>query len=291
MRIGQPSRTALATAYARAYHQIANEPRIFTDPMAIRIAGASPEKLIDMDANTLTDPGAAAIQYRRRLFVAARARFADDTIAEAVAAGARQVVVLGAGLDTFAYRNPYPGVRVFEVDHPDTQAWKRDRLETAGIPLPDSLTFTPVDFETQTLAAGLSAVGFDRDQPAVFVWLGVVMYLTEQTVLDTLRFIADQAAPTRVVFDYLCPADPDSPAEIEFLRERSARVAALGEPWLCFLTPVQIESDLRTLGFNSIEDLDSLALIQHYAGIPAPTSTLNPPHVLRAGRTTAAPTQ
>ncbi|WP_330252628.1 class I SAM-dependent methyltransferase [Nocardia sp. NBC_00565] len=286
MQLGQPSRTALATAYARAYHQIASEPRIFTDPLAIRIAGVTPDELADLHTAIIQEHDTdGALRRRRRMFLAARARFAEETIADAVAAGTRQVVVLGAGLDTFAYRNPYPDVRVFEVDHPDTQAWKRERLESAGIEIPVSLTFAPVDFESQTLAAGLAAADFDRSRPAVFVWLGVIMYLTEETILDTLRFVAGQATPTQLIFDYLYPAAASGPEDTVQRTARADRVAAIGEPWLSFFTADEIANILRENGFDQINDRGAPHLIAGYLGIPTPQSATIPPHVLCATRT------
>src|SRR5918998_893984 len=203
MREGRPSRTALATACARAYHQIADEPRILTDPLAIAITGVGLDEIIERETTGDQPTADPTMPQRRRLFLAARSRFAEDTIAAAVAAGTRQVVVLGAGLETFAYRNPHSGVRVYEVDNPDTQAWKQNRLEAAGIAIPRSLTFVPVDFESTTLSDGLAATDFDRNEPAVFMWLGVVMYLTMDAIRATLRFVAGQATPVQVVFDYL----------------------------------------------------------------------------------------
>jgi hypothetical protein len=114
---------------------------------------------------------------RLRASIALRSRYAEDALGEAVARGVRQYVLLGAGLDTFAYRNPYAGegLRVFEVDHPATQQWKRDRLRQVGIPLPDSPTFVAIDFERETIDAALARAGFDRRQPAFLSWLGVTV--------------------------------------------------------------------------------------------------------------------
>ncbi|WP_324192928.1 class I SAM-dependent methyltransferase [Nocardia transvalensis] len=134
-------------------------------------------------------PGGGASGRPRRLFFAARARFAEDCVA---AAGVRQVVILGAGLDTFTYRHPHPDLRVFEVDHPATQAWKRERLAATGTYRPEKVIFVPVDFETQTLATRLESAGFSRADPAVFVWLGVVFYLTPDAAHATLEYIAGQ---------------------------------------------------------------------------------------------------
>jgi len=147
-----PSRTALATAYARAYHHVADHPRILADPVAARLVGVTTEELLAVAEPTEDRPGSGATYRPRRLFFAARARFAEDRVAAGIAVGVRQVVILGAGLDTFAYRNPNPSLRIFEVDHPVTQAWKRRRLDELDIALPNALTFVPVNLETDLLA-------------------------------------------------------------------------------------------------------------------------------------------
>jgi methyltransferase (TIGR00027 family) len=158
MQTGQPSRTARAAAMHRAVHQVLEKGRIFADPLALRILGEDTEALVrDAEQNPHKRP--------MRLFIAMRTRFAEDALAAAVAQGVRQLVVLGAGLDTYAYRGAMRDrLKIFEVDHPATQAWKRQRLAEAGIPIPDTLTFAPVDFERETLGEGLAAAGFDPAQ-------------------------------------------------------------------------------------------------------------------------------
>src|ERR1035437_3638091 len=149
MQFGEPSRTARAAAFHRAAHQVLEHGRIFADPLALPILGE--------DAETVARKAEQRPSGRRmRIFIAVRTRFAEDALAAAVERGVRQLVVLGAGLDTYAYRGALRDrLRVFEVDHPATQAWKRQRLAEAAIPLPDNLTFAPVDFERQSLADGL----------------------------------------------------------------------------------------------------------------------------------------
>jgi len=287
MENGGPSRTALITAYARAYHQIADRPRIFTDPLAARLLGVTAEELAEVGTST-TDPlGMGARDRARRLFFAARARFAEDTVAAAVAAGVRQVVILGAGLDTFAYRTPHPDLRVFEVDHPATQAWKRERLATTGIDCPGALTFVPVDFETRTLAAGLDSAGFARTDPAVFVWLGVVFYLTPSAARATLEYIAGQAQPVEVVFDYLLPAATDEDRVHQ--RVRADRLAGVGEPVFSYFAPDDIAAQLHGLGFTGIEDHSALDLVAGYlhgsAGFEGePPRALHAIRILHASR-------
>lgn len=276
-----PSRTALATAYARAYHQVADHPRILTDPVVARLVGVSSEEMLAAAEPTEDRPGSAATYRPRRLFFAARARFAEDRVAAGVAVGVRQVVILGAGLDTFAYRNPYPTLRIFEVDHPATQAWKRRRLTEAGIGLPETLTFVPINFETDEVGAELEAAGFVRADPAVFVWLGVVFYLTPDAVNTILEYVAGQAQPTEVIFDYLQPADTDE--ERTQLQIREKRAAAAGEPWFSYFTPAEITAQLGALGFTDIEDRSAAQLVDGYLNGPAEFES-ETPHALRASR-------
>src|SRR6202162_2165714 len=149
MQEGKFSRTAQRVAIRRAAHQLLDQPRVLDDPLALRIIGA------DAAEGLGTKPKEHhAFSRAFRAFMAARSRYAEDELARAVAEGVRQYVVLGAGLDTFAYRNPHPGLRVFEVDHPATQAWKREQLQAAGITIPPALTFVHIDFEQKTLGDG-----------------------------------------------------------------------------------------------------------------------------------------
>ncbi|MFG3619550.1 class I SAM-dependent methyltransferase [Nocardia sp. NPDC047654] len=282
-----PSRTALITAYARAYHQIADRPQIFTDPLAARLLGVTAEELAESGTPTTNHLGDGVSDRHRRLFFAARARFAEDAVATAIAAGVRQVVILGAGLDTFAYRNPRRDVRVFEVDHPATQAWKRERLTTAGIDRPETLTFVPVDFETQTLAEGLESTGFERTDPAAFVWLGVVFYLTPNAAHATLEYIAGQARPVEVVFDYLQPADSDEDRAHQ--QARADRLAGVGEPVLSYFAPDDIAAQLRALGFTDLEDHSAPDFVTRYLdgseGLGGePPRALRAIRILRASR-------
>src|SRR5271165_2363467 len=158
MQDSQPSRTAQRVAMRRAAHQVIDDPTVFHDPLAVPMAGSESESL-----SASAEPFSRAL----RAFLAARSRYAEDQLARAVERGVRQYVVLGAGLDTFAYRNPLrsAGPHVFEVDHPATQEWKRSQLDEAGIAVPEDLIFAAVDFETQSIEDGLVRAGFDRRQP------------------------------------------------------------------------------------------------------------------------------
>ncbi len=278
MQQGQPSRTALGAAFHRAAHQILERGSIFADPLATRILGADLEAAVRRAQN---DPS----QRRMRLFIAVRTRFAEDALAASVERGVRQLVVLGAGLDTYAYRASLPdSLRVFEVDHPATQAWKRQRLAEVAIPVPHQLTFAPIDFERETLADGLMAVGFDPAQQTFFTWLGVVPYLTQQAVFSTLGFIVWLPGGAHVVFDYANPADSSAnPDENASAREAlAARVASVGEPFRCVFETDVLRAKLTGLGFGEIEDLGPALILERYFPNRGTTSQDRGGHVLRA---------
>lgn len=277
-----PSRTALATAYARAYHQIADLPTIFDDDLAIPLLGATAEELTEMSTRGGDQIGAVINDRSRRLFFATRARVAEDAVAAAVDAGTRQVVILGAGLDTFAYRNQNPDLRVFEIDHPATQAWKRDRLASAEIDIPATLTLVPVDFETQDLATELESAAFTRNEPAIFIWLGVIFYLTPNAARSTLEYIAGQAQPVEVIFDYLQPASTDD--DRAHLQARAERLAAAGEPFFSYFTPAEMTTLLGELGFTTIDDRAAQDVVTSYLGDSADGGQDGSASALRASR-------
>jgi methyltransferase (TIGR00027 family) len=249
----QPSLTAWRVALSRAAHQIFDRPPVLEDPVALAIVGERGIAEIRGVALRYSLPPSRYL----RAFLAARSRVAEEALDEAVRHGVRQYVVLGAGLDTFAYRNPYPAsaLRVFEVDHPATQAWKRDQLAAAGLALPESLSFVPVDFESETLAARLASAGFRAAEPAFFSWLGVTMYLTRAAVLATLRYVAGLRQGSGVVFDYVVPPATLSLVRRVVLRTVMRGVAAAGEPWKSFFEPRELAQELRSLGFRELEDL------------------------------------
>jgi methyltransferase (TIGR00027 family) len=276
MRDGQPSLTARGAAVYRAVHQTYEDAAIFRDPFAAKILDAETRATLDEIA---ADPSRRGI----RLFIASRSRFSEEALAAGVARGVRQVVVLGAGLDTFSLRNPYPDVRVFEVDFPATQAWKRGRLREADIAAPETLTFAPVDFERESLADGLARAGFRRDQPAFFQWLGVSMYLTRETVFSTLDFIAGVPG-SAVAFDYTEPFESQSPERRARLTAMEESAAARGEPWLSFFDPPEIAAILGEKGFGDIEDLAFADVIKRYSPELGRGLQSGGGHVIRATR-------
>ena len=283
MKEGRPSATAERVAQRRAAHQLLDRPAVFEDPLALRILG--PQAAAALEADPLRLESGRISPYLRA-FLAARSRFAEDRLAGAVEAGARQYVVLGAGLDTFAYRNLHAaaGLHVFEVDHPSTQAWKRTRLEEAGIAVPASLTFVALDFETRTLAAALQEAGFRAETRAFVSWLGVTMYLELGAVLATLASLAAlMCAGSEVVLDYAIARSSLGALQRAVFDALAARVAAVGEPWRSAFTPETLAADLRALGFAELEDLGPDELnARYFAGRRDRLRVGSLAHLLRA---------
>ncbi len=251
MEEAKPSRTAFGVACHRAAHQILDSPKVFDDPVALRIIG-------EETASRLTLPpeqGGRRSAPGLRAHMAVRSRFAEDTLAKSYEKGTRQYVLLGAGLDTFAYRNPYSDLRVLEVDHPATQAWKRELLAHASIAIPENVAYVPVNFEHDSLEAEMKRAGFDLHARTFFSWLGVVPYLTESAFLDTIGFIVRMPAGSGVVFDYGLSRDKLSPMEQMMSDTLASRVAHAGEAFKLFFDPVELEAILMRAGFSHIEDL------------------------------------
>ncbi len=263
-RLERPvSRTAHRVALRRAAHQLLDRPLVLDDPIAIPILGE------EIAAPLREDPARferTPLDAYMRAFMAARARFAEEHLDAARDAGAAQYVILGAGLDTFAYRQrrAAPPLRIWEVDRPDTQAWKRARLAAAGIPVPPNLTFVPVDFEIDALPGALAGAGFDASAGAVFAWLGVCMYLTRPAIDTTLAFIASASRGGGVAFDYCIDRARLTGAQQAIFDRLADRVAAAGEPWRTTFVPERLAADLRALGFTTIEDAGQDALNARY---------------------------
>ena len=268
VRTGAASRTALGVAMLRAAHQLLDDPIVLADPIALPILGPRAEAAMREDPFQHNDP----ISRGLRAALVVRSRFAEDELARAVSAGVGQDVALGAGLDTFACRNPFSQLDVFEVDHPSTQSWKRQMLEEAGIPLPARLRFAPVDFEQSSLAEGLAEAGFDAARPACFSWLGVTMYLSEDAILDTLGFIAGRPKGSSVTLDFRAPASMLNPVQRAIADVISQRAAALGEPWISSFEPAALRDKVARLGFSEVstyepEDLNCRYLSRRKDGL------------------------
>jgi methyltransferase (TIGR00027 family) len=260
MQDGQFSRTALGAAGHRAAHQILEGGLFFADPLALPILGADAEREIDR---------AKAQPHRRglRLFIALRSRFAEESALAALRGGVRQVVVLGAGFDTFAYRLDAPaGLRVYEVDYPATQAEKRRRLAAAGAAEPAHVVYVGCDFESETFVDALAAAGFDRRRPSFVFWLGVTAYLTPEAVSATLAAVSALPGGAEIVFDYVIPPEAiDREAARAAHLELAAKVAAAGEPLRAYFDPPALHARLAALGFSEIEDLAVGDIAARYA--------------------------
>ena len=274
MKNEQVSRTAQMTAFSRGYHYEHDTPKIFEDPLAYCLLTneerASIEAQIMAAMRTINPVGfsafpdqAAALRWMMHASAAApillaRARYAEECLEKALSEGVGQYVMLGAGLDTFAFRRPElcKRIRVLEVDHPATQDYKRKRLAELGWELPSDLIFVPVDFSRESLAYALRESGFNSRMPTFFSWLGVTYYLSRKVVFDTLSQAAEIApSGSRLVFDYLdndaYVAQKASPRVLRML----SSVQELGEPMQFGFEPSTLADELAVTGYDLIEDL------------------------------------
>ena len=259
MKSDEPSRMALMVARQRAAHQLLDHGAILDDPYAVRILGEDEDNILQaFNDHPLRSLG--------RLFTAARSRIAEDALSKAVERGVRQVVILGAGLDTFALRNPHAArIRIFEVDHPATQAWKRQRLREAELAPPPWLTFVAVDFERDDLRQQLSSAGLQHTSAAFFTWLGVVPYLTHAAIGTTLDYMAS-IQNSEVVFDYMEPPQAFSEEIRELVTVRTEQLEKMDERWASRFEPAGIAAILRSHGFCDIEDINFQEITSRFGG-------------------------
>jgi len=239
----------LRVAIRRAAHQLQDHPPVLVDPVVLKLIGNAHPR----DMERARHPVARDF----RAFLAARSRYAEQRVGEMVATGVRQAVVLGAGLDTFAYRNPWPQLRVFEVDFPATQEAKRALLAAAKVAEPANLAYVPLDFEHKALAEALTEAGFNFSEPACVTWLGVVPYLTRAAFRSTLSAIGRMAAGSELTFDFVfAPETLSADRQVIFARLQKRLVEA-GEPMRLFLRPDELGDELRLAGFNRFETADT----------------------------------
>jgi methyltransferase (TIGR00027 family) len=247
----------------RAAHLVLDDdPKVFQDPLALRLSGIENEAALqerqrametEIAQRSTPEVAQTLVRYNRAVVVM-RQRYAEDELDHAVGRGVAQYVSLGAGLDSFAYRRPDLAgrVRVFEVDHPATQQWKRARLQELHLPLPSNLTFIPLNFEQQTLAEGLRAGGHRSELPTFVSWLGVTMYLTAEAVFATLRDVASLATGSEIVFQYALPASQLDEEDQRLLAMLKAFGAARGEPWVSAFEPPDLTARVKELGFTQV---------------------------------------
>lgn len=255
------SRTIELPAIMRALHQtLDDDPKILTDPIAARIIQADDDR--GWLAPLLDHPFAK--QWRAGF--ALRARYAEDVLAEGIQRGARQYVILGAGLDTFAYRQPVWGssLRIYEVDHPITQQWKQDRLQAAEIVIPSNLRFVPIDFERAAIQEPLNASDFAFGVRTLCSWMGVTQYLTRDALEATFQFVLSLPPASEIVFSFVVPQEEVSGPEAEALAVAADRAAQIGEPWLTRLHADELTSKLRLMGFSRIVHLTPEEARQRY---------------------------
>jgi methyltransferase (TIGR00027 family) len=244
------SQTALGTAYLRAAHQLLDGvPKLLDDPVAVALLGPDARGRIEANAGTYRSPIAESL----RAHVVLRSRFAEDRLADAVSRGVTQYILLGAGLDTFALRQPHwaQSLRILEVDHPQTQLLKRQLMDAAGLTPPANVSYLSVDFERESLQEGLLRHNVTPDEPTFFAWLGVTMYLREPAIDAVLRFVAGFPSGSEIVLTFAQPPDE----KVDGAAWVAARTAAMNEPMVSFFTPAAMEIKLRRAGFSGIDFL------------------------------------
>lgn len=273
MKPGKPSRTAIGAAAARAAHLYMHETaRIHVDDFAQRLIGDPERNQLLEGLRQWNTPSPARVCA----YFALRHRFAEDQLEQALERGVRQLIMLGAGLDSLALRRPALAreVRLVEVDHPDSQRWKLSRLEELGLETP-FVIYVPVDFGTESLEARLADSGVRLDQPTFFSWLGVTQYIDRTACDATLELIAGRPRGSEVVFDFIVSNELLAPLERAFSDAASGSSAVRGEPWLTYFDPSELEDQLSHLGFEKIQRLTpQLAASRYYVGQPADVTPL-----------------
>ncbi|MGO9117910.1 MAG: class I SAM-dependent methyltransferase [Desulfomonilaceae bacterium] len=273
----EASRTALATAYMRAVHQLFDgEPRILEDPIVVRLIGETALQRINDPVNRYRSSEIGAL----RAHVVLRSRFAEDRLAAAVLRSVTQYVILGAGLDTFAYRQPgwARALKIIEVDHVGTQTMKRSSLTAAGLAVPENVTFANVDFEHESLRDGLLRYEVSLDEPTFFSWLGVTVYLNEDAIDAVLRSVAAFRVGSEIVLTFRQPIESATGKERDRLSRLAEHVASVGEPYVTYFEPDALEDKLRSIGFSKVEFLSSADAEERYfrqrpKDLPLPTRT------------------
>jgi methyltransferase (TIGR00027 family) len=262
MLADQPSQSMICTAMRRAAHQLLDRPRIFEDPVAV---GLIPEASEHAVLGTIDEQRAPLSTLFRALF-AFRSRFAEDRLAEAAFRGVRQYVVVGAGLDTFAWRQPSfaNNMRIFYVDHPCSLAWTTAQFRRRGLPTPPNLSFVAADLEAQEVAIALDEHGFEREAGAFCSVLGVMQYLSREAVETLLRFAASLPTQSEIVFSFVPPDDELEGEELTAAIHSVKLTETMGEPWMTRLGPSEAFDLLTRLGFGEVFHLTPKRAQQRY---------------------------
>ncbi|MDQ7909539.1 class I SAM-dependent methyltransferase [Phytohabitans sp. ZYX-F-186] len=258
---GTPDNTAVRVALWRALHtQVDEPPHVIEDVVGARLA---------QDDDGWRERGDMAPDYTRgkRATIVGRARLAEDLVAQAASRGVDQYVILGAGLDTYAQRHPDAGatITIFEIDQPETQAWKRSRLVELGYDIPEWLRLVPVDFEANDdWWDRLQAAGFDTSRPAVVSWLGVTMYLTEQATTATLNRLASLPPGSTLILTFFRPIEDLDPEDVPIRRASREGSRRAGTPFIGFYTPDAIIGLARRAGFAAVDHVSATDLADRY---------------------------
>ena len=259
------SATAEAVAIQQTLHQTLDAaPKILDDPISPLLIDPASE--IYKALTPHLESASRAVKSPFRAVFIMRSRYTEDCLAASLVRGVRQYVILGAGLDTFAYRQPAwaSALRIFEVDHPASQEWKRERLEAAKVSVPGNLVFAPIDFERTSLYQGLSAAGFDFRSSAFFSLLGVTQYLAAEAIDLIFRFVRSLPQGSEIVFELIVPDDLMPADEAGVFAAAASMAAERGEPWLTRLRPAELQSRLTALGFSQVTHLPPDAANERY---------------------------
>ena len=266
MQPGTPSATAISVASLRAAHlHLFDGPKIHEDTFALQMSGATDVE----DLKARLEKSKLPHPQRVSAYFACRHRFSEDRMQAALDRGVRQVVLLGAGLDTLALREPDIATRVrfIEIDHPDSQRWKLDRLRALGFTTA-GVQYVPVDFSSQDVGKELEAAGVRMNQPTFFAWLGVTQYIAERAAMATLSLAGQHASSSEIVFDVIVPFEDLSPDELQISSAARAASQERGEPWISFYRPEEMAPHLLGLGFGNVQPLTPEDARRYYVGQP-----------------------
>ncbi|MGO2683793.1 MAG: class I SAM-dependent methyltransferase [Microbacterium sp.] len=258
---GTPDNTAVRTALWRALHtQVDEPPHVIEDTVGARLAQ-------DDDGWRERADMVPGLSRGKRATIVGRARLTEDIVAQAASRGVDQYVILGAGLDTYAQRHADAGstITIFEIDQPETQAWKRSRLIELGYGIPEWLRLVPVDFEANDdWWDRLQAAGFDASRPAVVSWSGVTMYLTEQATTATLERLASLPPGSTLILTFFRPLEDLAPEDVAIRRASREGARRAGTPFIGFYTPDAIAWLARQAGFAAVEHVSATELADRY---------------------------
>lgn len=281
MEENRASSTALGVAKVRAFHQMMDaDPKILADPVILRLLGEAIADEIRANGRLAREERFAAF----RGHIVLRNRYAEDCLGEAEGRGTRQYVLLGAGYDTFAYRQPAwaQALTIFEVDHPASQVAKRKLLAAAGVAVPRNLRFAAVNFEFDSLKDGLQAAGLDFTRPAFFSCLGVLVYLEEEAIAQLFACIAKMARGSEFVFTFSQPESALDEKDAASRAKITAKVSEMGEPWQSYFEPERLEEVLLDAGFSSVTFLTPEVAAEKY--FRGRKDALKAPKRVRIGR-------